>query len=102
MNFMYYVESTGSNIPKKFDTLSDAKTFLNDRIKSYVNIDILMISFIVKVDDKYIIFSDTLRNNIFIDDAIDYVKQWQEDTNKYIECIMLPYYGNILTIEISY
>lgn len=103
MNFRYFLESdTDIYTPKKFDTLSDAKEFVFEHITSYKDIHLMMIAFIVKDGDHYIIYYGIRRSSLFIDNAIDYVQQWQEDTNNYVECILLPYYANILTIELSY
>lgn len=103
MNFRYIIENDiDIYTPKKFYTLSDAKKFVSERIKSYNTMNLMMIAFIVKVEDNYIIYYSMLRNNIFIDDAIDFVEQWQGENNTYIECMLLPFHDDVLTIELSY
>lgn len=99
MNFKLMKNTT---IVKTFDTLTEAKTCLNEHIKMYGGYGEIVIGFIKQSLDKYVIYYDVLKSPLFIDDSIDYINQWQYEHDEYIECIMLPYYDNILTIEINY
>jgi len=100
MNFKMLM-ATDTKI-ETFDTLSDAKAWLNVFIYDYKKKGKVLIGFIKQSLEKYVIYYDILESPQFIDDSIDYINQWQYEHDSYIECIMLPFFDNILTIEIDY
>lgn len=86
----------------EFTTLSSAKKHLVELVKNNQIAGLEMIAFIKKVSNKYVIYFEFINNSLFIDDIIDYVKQWQVENNEYIECVMMPHYESVITVEFSY
>ena len=87
---------------KTFDNVWDAKAFLHGFIEKSSKQGKIVIGFVKQSLEKYVIYYSRLESPRFVDDIVDIVNQWQYEHDSYIECILVPFFDNIITIEISY